>query len=218
MGVGTKGATIGPWSDHAELVDCQDQAEFASQQANYDMEGMDREHQSALAAMTKDIDDLMTEAQEQTQAVLPTVNTQLRHETQCYHDECSAARALRSEFALLTANQTRPASPASNQFRSHFGTPPKSSAASVGLNAFGVIPSLPAFRRDESIAEAAFKISAAKYKMTKFLKSIIEAQATPSEPVGPPPLLPVAASGGGLSSAAAGGAGSTPRGLASWRR
>ena len=49
---------------HAELVDCRDQAEFASQQANYDMEGMDRERQSALAAMTKDIDDLMTEAQE----------------------------------------------------------------------------------------------------------------------------------------------------------
>ena len=130
---------------HAELVDCQDQAEFASQQANYDMEGMDREHQSALAAMTKDIDDLMTEAQEQTQAVLTTVNIQLRHETQCYHDECSAARALRSEFALLTANQTRPASPASNQFRSPFGTPPKSLAASVGLNAFGVIPPSPCF-------------------------------------------------------------------------
>ena len=50
---------------HAELVDCQDQAEFASQQANYDMEGMDREHRTALHSMTKDIDDLMTETQEQ---------------------------------------------------------------------------------------------------------------------------------------------------------
>ena len=69
------------------------------------------------------------------------------------------------------------------------------------------------FRRDESIAEAVSKISAAKYKMTKFLKSIVEAQATPSEPVGPPPLLPVAGSGGGLSSAAAGGGGATPAAL-----
>ena len=43
---------------HAELVDCQDQAEFASQQAEYDLEGLHREHQTAIAAMTKDIDEL----------------------------------------------------------------------------------------------------------------------------------------------------------------
>ena len=128
---------------HAELVDCQDQAEYAADQANYNIAGADREHQAALATLTKDVDDLMTETQEQTQAVLDTVNAQLRHETLCYHDECSAARALRSEVVLLTANQTRPASPASNQFRSPFGSPPKSLAASVGLNTLGVIPPLP---------------------------------------------------------------------------
>ena len=47
--------------------------------------------------------------------------------------------------------------------------------------------------------------------MTHFLKSIVKAQGTLSEPVGPPPLLPVAGSGGGLSSAAAGGGGRPPR-------
>ena len=110
-------------SDHlrAELVDCQDHAEFASEQAAYEMEGLHREHQVSLAAMTKDIDDLMNETQEQTQSVVNTFGEQLKHETQCYYDECSAARLLRSEIAVLVANQTRPASPASNHFRSPFG-------------------------------------------------------------------------------------------------
>ena len=66
-------------SDHLydELGDCRDQAEFASQQANYDMEGMGREHQTALAAMTKDIDDLMTETQEHGQRSAKVRNTVL---------------------------------------------------------------------------------------------------------------------------------------------
>ena len=79
---------------HAELVDCQDQAEYAADQANYDMASADQEHKATLATLTKDVDDLMTETQEQTQAVLTTVNAQLRYETQCYQVECSAARAL----------------------------------------------------------------------------------------------------------------------------
>ena len=60
---------------HAELVDCQDHAEFASQQAEYDLEGLHREHQTALAAMTKDIDELMNETQEQTQSMVDTFSS-----------------------------------------------------------------------------------------------------------------------------------------------
>ena len=55
---------------------------------------MTREHRAAMAKMTKDVDDMMTQVQEQTEAMMANANAQLKHETQCFHDECSVARAL----------------------------------------------------------------------------------------------------------------------------
>ena len=114
-----------------------DKVEFAAQQADYEMEGLTREHRAALAKMTKDVDVMMAEVQGQTAAMKAGVSAQLKHETQCFHDECSVARALRSDIALLAASQTHPASPASNLFTSPCGTPPKSVVASFGEKAFG---------------------------------------------------------------------------------
>ena len=129
---------------------------------------------------------MMAEVQGQTEAMMAGVSAQLNHETQCFHDECSVARALRSDLALLASNQTRPASPASNQFRSPFGTPPKSVVASLGGNVFGAIPELPSFRTDDSAYEASSKISAARFKMTKFLQSLSLTQQAQPVQVGQP--------------------------------
>ena len=65
----------------SELREYHDKVDYASQQADYEMEGLTREHRATLAKMTKDVDVMMAEVQEQTESMMASVSAQLKHET-----------------------------------------------------------------------------------------------------------------------------------------
>ena len=193
-----------------------DRLDLAARQSRCEVEGLAHEHQTTLAMMSHEFDVMMSELQGRTENVMEDLSAQLKHESRCFHDECSVAHGLRSaaaaaaaaaDLALLAASKTHSTSPVSHLYRSPLGTPPKSLVALADGRVFGVVPELPTFQRDGSVYEASSKISAAKFKMSKFLKSLMLEHLSARVLVCQPPLPPIASSGGGSSPAVAGSGG-----------
>ena len=81
----------------------------------------------------------------------------------------------------------------------------------MGERLFGEIPELPTFRADDSVGEAASRISSAKFKMDRFMDSLTLIYQPKPVQVCQPPQLPVFGSSGGssLSGGALGGGSSS---------
>ena len=212
------------WAGHeqdlyAENKQLIDRLDHLAAKAHQDQEDVQCEHRAALAMMSHNVDVMMNEVQERTEHIMADLSAQLKHESRCFHDECSVVHDLRSaaaaaaaaaDLALLAASRTHSTSPVSHLYRSPLGTPPKSLVAPADGRVFGVVLELPTFQRDGSVYEASSKISAAKFKMSKFLKSLMLEHLSARVQVCQPPLPPIASSGGGSSPAAAGSGGLSP--------
>ena len=115
-----------------------DRLDLAARQSRCEVEGLAHEHKATSAMMSHEFDVMMSELQGRTENVMEDLSAQLKHESRCFHDECSVAHGLRSaaaaaagaaDLALLAASKTHSTSPVSHLYRSPLGTPPKSLVA-----------------------------------------------------------------------------------------
>ena len=139
---------------HSEIVQLNEMLDDQARQAHYDNEDLRCERRDALAEMTHNVDEMISQVQQRAEGMMADIDERLQHETQFYRDECAVVSGLRSDLALLAAAKTHQTSPTSTQFKSPVGTPPKSVVAPLDGHRFGVIPARPTFKQDDSVFEA----------------------------------------------------------------